>query len=114
MSEVWALRLLRWSYCAFIASASLQTFLQARGDRDVHALILSSVEIAAIAAFLFAPLEVIACGVLLIVYAIAAALTVAVNHGLPLRFAYFAMTAIYIVIASRGRSISWPAQSHPR
>jgi hypothetical protein len=109
MSEVWALRVLRWSYCAFIASASLQTFLQARGDRDVHALILSSVEIAAIAAFLFVPLEVIACGVLLIVYAIAATLTAAMHHDIPLRFVYFATTAVYIVIASRRGAISSPA-----
>lgn len=114
MSEVWALRGLRWSYCAFIAWASLQTFAQARGDRDVHALILSSVEIIAIAAFLFAPLEVIACGVLLIVYAIASALTVTAHHDIPLRFVYFAMTAVYLVIASRSGVNSSPARSRPR
>jgi len=108
MNQAWALRGLRWSYCAFIAWASLQTFLQSRLERDFHALILSSVEIAAIAAFLFAPLEIIACVVLLVVYAIAAALTLAAHHDMPLRFVYFAMTAIYIVTVGR-KPISSPA-----
>ena len=106
MNQTWALRGLRWSYCAFIAWASLQTFLAARADHDVHALILSSVEIAAIAAFLFAPLEAVACGVLLIVYAIASVLTLAAHHDMPLRFVYFAMTAVYIVIATRNARAS--------
>lgn len=107
MSQTWALRGLRWSYCAFIAWASVQTFRGARGS-DLHAQILSVVEIAAIVAFLFAPLEVAACVVLLAVYATAAVLTLATHNEVPLRFIYFAMTAIYIVIASRGRLISSP------
>lgn len=106
MSEPWALRLLRWSYCAFIAWASVRTFLEARAGHDRHALVLSGVEILAIAAFLFAPLETIACAVLLVVYAIAAVLTTAVHQDLPLRFVYFAMTAIYIVIADQRRTVA--------
>lgn len=100
MSQIWGLRGLRRSYCAFIAWASLQTFAQARQEHDPHALALASVEIVAVAAFLFAPLEIVACAVLLAVYAVAAMLTVAA-HGMPLRFVYFAMTAVYIVIVAR-------------
>lgn len=114
MSEVWGLRGLRWSYCAFIAWASVQTFLNARTAHDVHALILSSVEVAAIVAFLFVPLEVAACAVLLAVYAIATALTLAEHGDMPLRFVYFAMTAVYIVSARHGRSTSSPARSRRR
>jgi hypothetical protein len=106
VSETWALRLLRWSYCAFIAWASVRTFVEARAEHDFHPLVLSGVEIAAIAAFLFTPLETIACAVLLVVYAIAAVLTMAAHEDLPLRFVYFAMTAVYIVIAGQRRTVA--------
>ncbi|HEY8949162.1 MAG TPA: hypothetical protein VIM56_09795 [Rhizomicrobium sp.] len=101
MKPIWALNGLRWSYCAFIAWTTLQTLLAAREGGDVHALILSGVELAASAAFLLPSLEVIACAVLLAVYVIAAGLTVTVHHEVPLRFAYFAMTAICVVAVTR-------------
>ena len=94
MSARWALRGLRWSYCAFIAWASAQTFFHA--GHDPHALVLSVVELAAIAAFLFKRTETIACYILLIVFGLAALLT-AMDGEVPLRFAYYAMTAIGIL-----------------
>lgn len=100
MSEARAEKFLRWSYCAFIAWSSLQTFLQARGDHDPHALILSGVELIAIAAFLVPALDLVACTLLLIVYAIAFALTLGQGE-VPLRFIYFAMTAVYLAIRQR-------------
>lgn len=106
MSESWALRLLRWSYCAFIACASVRTFVEARAGHDLHAFVLSGVEITAIAAFLFAPLETIACAVLLVVYAIAVVLTLVAHQDLPLRFVYFATTAVYILIADQRRTVA--------
>jgi len=98
MTHAWALRLLRWSYCAFIAWASAQTFLA--GGHEAHAKILAGVEIGAIAAFLFPMLEIGAGAVLLIVYAIASVITVLQGEP-PIRFAYYAATALYILWASR-------------
>ena len=100
MSERAAALFLRWTYCAFIAWSSVQTFLQARGGHSPHALILSVAELAAIAAFLVPAFDLAACTVLLIVYAIAAALTLAQGE-MPLRFFYFAMTAVYLVVRQR-------------
>lgn len=98
----WPLRALRWSYCAFIAWASLQTFLFGRSSHDVHALVLSSIELLAIAAFLFEKIERPAGAVLIGVYAIAAVLT-SLEGEVPLRFVYFAATAFYIAYSPRER-----------
>jgi len=111
MSGALGLRLLRLSYCAYIAWASLRTLFEANVHRDVPALVLSAVELAAIAAFLFACLEMVACAVLLAVYAVAAAMTLVAQQDLPFRFIYFAMTAIYI--ATAGRKSILPAQFRP-
>jgi|HubBroStandDraft_3_1064219.scaffolds.fasta_scaffold649858_2 hypothetical protein len=96
----WPLRILQWSFCATIAWASLQTFLEARGSHDLHALLLSGVELLAIAAFLFERLAITACAALIGVFAIAAAVTT-LEGQVPLRFLYFAATAAYIVLAQR-------------
>lgn len=100
MNEIWSLRIFRWSYCAFIAWASAQVFLQGAGAHEPHARILAGVEIAAIAAFLIPRLEAAAGAVLLIVYAFASVITIAQGKP-PLRFIYYAATAIYIVLAHR-------------
>jgi predicted metal-binding membrane protein len=100
MTPTWTLRLLRWSYCAFIAWASAQTFLSALGAHDLHAKLLSGVEMAAITALLFPPIELVAAAVLLIVYAIASVLTVLSGEP-PVRFVFYGVTALYIVWASR-------------
>jgi hypothetical protein len=100
MSGPWPFRLLRWSYCAFIAWASAQVFFHNGGAHESHARILAGVEIAAIVAFLFPATEIAACIVLLLVYALASAIT-AMQGEVPVRFLYYAATATYIVIASR-------------
>lgn len=96
----WALRALRWSYCVFIAWLSLQTLLSAHSEHDLHALILSSAELLAIAAFLFESIERPAAMVLIAVYTIAAIATTFAGQ-MPIRFIYFAVTAFYIVYARR-------------
>jgi hypothetical protein len=98
MSEVRALRALRWCYIAFIAYASAQTYFGAH--HDLHAVVLSSVEFSAALAFLIEPFEVIACVVLLLVFGVAAVITLAETE-VPVRFFYFAATAAYIVFAHR-------------
>jgi hypothetical protein len=100
MNAAWALRALRWSYCAFIAWSSARTFIQARAGHDAHALVLASLEMLAIAAFVFRRTQAAACYALLTIYAIAAMLTLA-EGGVPLRFVYFAMTAVSIVALDR-------------
>ncbi len=99
----WPLRILRWSFCAYIAWASLQTFLEARASDDLHAVLLSGVELLAVAAFLFERSAVLACAVLVAVFAIAATFT-AIGGQMPLRFLYFAATAVYLVLAQRAQS----------
>ena len=105
MTDAWTLRLLRLSYCAFIGWASIQTFLA--GGHDAHVRILAGAEIAAILAFLVPALEIGATAILLAVYAIAALLTLLQGEP-PVRFVFYAATALYIVWASRrtGRAVA--------
>jgi hypothetical protein len=107
----WRLHGLRWSYCAFIAWSSLQTLLAAQAGLHIwashatHALLLSSVELLAIAAFLVDRWALYAGVVLTVVFAIAAVLTV-LEGQMPLRFLYFAATAIYLpAIIDRPRPV---------
>jgi hypothetical protein len=102
-SMLWSLRGLHWSYCAFIAWASLQTLHDASSDHDVHALLLSSAELIAIVAFLFDRLAALACAALCVVFAVATVITT-LEGQVPLRFLYFAATAIYIMMAQRYNS----------
>ena len=106
MSEVWFLRLLRWAYVAFIAAASgvgIQAGLQGSGEgsHSAHTVLALAVpELLAAFAFLVERIEFGACGVLLLVYAAATVLSLASGDFVaPLRFFYFAITAIYIVHA---------------
>jgi hypothetical protein len=103
MSRAWALRSFRWCYCAFIAYVSAQTYVGAHGD--LHALILSSVEFAAVLLFLIEPLEIVAGAALLVVFAIATAITAA-RGEIPIRFLYFAGTTAYIVFAHRSERLA--------
>lgn len=96
----WSLRALRWSFCAYIAWASLQTFMGARTGHDLHALVLSGAELLAIAAFLFERSALPACMALVAIFAIAAVLTT-LEGQTPLRFLYFAATAVHIALAQR-------------
>ncbi len=107
MSDAWTLRILRWGYVAFIAYASMQTFVQAWGAKTGHhsigvlgLLVLSGTEVLAVIAFLTEALDVAALGALLVVFAVASVLTIGEGE-VPLRFLYFAATATYITIAHR-------------
>lgn len=86
---------LRWSYALFIAYASAQTFLQAQAHHGGHIVLLSAVEFFAALALPVEAWSVPATVVLLVVYAVAAVLT-ALGGELPLRFVYYAATAIVL------------------
>lgn len=99
-----ALLAFRLVYVAFIVSASATTLLSAGGAQHAaHVAILAGVEIAAALGFLLPATEVAACGVLLVVYAIATALSLAMGEW-TLRFLYYAATAVFIVSLSRARA----------
>ena len=107
MSPRWALRCLRWSYCAFIVAASgiaMQAALQGHGEVQLgprHIVVLAAVEIIAAVAFLLEPVELIACAVLLVVYLVAGALSILAGDWIAvLRFIFYGATAAYIVFAS--------------
>ncbi|HXC56905.1 MAG TPA: hypothetical protein VNU97_16520 [Rhizomicrobium sp.] len=106
MNAKWTLRGLRYAYVAFIAAASgaaLDGAREGTGHHGAHlVLALAGPELLAALAFLAEPIEIAACAVLLLVYLAAAALSVASGDWLaPLRFAYFAVTAVFIVLAHR-------------
>jgi hypothetical protein len=98
-------RVLRWSYGLFIAQASVNAILgaiQRTHHQESPHLVLSLAvpELLAALAFLFEPAERFALAVLLVVYAVAAVVT-AMQGDLPLRFLYYAMTAVFIVLSHR-------------
>jgi hypothetical protein len=102
-----ALRALRCSFCAFIVFASSQAFmagLTGNGERHhlaAHGLLaLSGVEVLAALALLIPGLALAAAWVLCAVFAIAAVLTLAAGE-VPLRFVYYAATAISLGLAKR-------------
>ena len=102
MSWVWTVRLLRWSYAAFIAQASVVTFFAPghSGHAGIIVHILAGSEFLAAAAFASGVADRAACTVLLGIYTIAAVLSVA-DAEWPLRFFYYAATAILITQAAQ-------------
>ena len=112
MSPLWALRGLRWSFCGFMVFASAQSFMDAAvGRGEAHhlgahgVLALSGVEALAALALLVPRLALAAALVLCAVFAVAAVLTLAAGEA-PLRFAYYAATAILLGVVSEGSL--WP------
>jgi len=110
MSDVWALRALRWAYVAFIAAASGVAIAQGlRGVGEAaHSghvvLALAIPELIAALLFLVEPLEVLSAAALVLIYLAAAALSLAGGDLLaPLRFLYFAATAIAVIVLHRAR-----------
>jgi hypothetical protein len=108
MSPRWRLRGLRWSYCAFIAAASISAAASAlhglhEGSHGPQMILaLAATETIAALALAIEPVEVIACAVLLIVYCVAGAVSVvSADWVAVLRFIFYAATAAYIVLASR-------------
>jgi hypothetical protein len=102
------LRALRWSYSAFITAASLvaaQSALQGHGEGTSGAqmiLALAATEALGAVALLIEPLELIACAVLLLVYAVAAVVSLLSGEWLALlRLLFYAVTVTYIVVTSR-------------
>jgi hypothetical protein len=103
-----ALRALRWSYCAFIAAASIAAAQSALhgyregtpGSRIILALAVT--ETMAAIAFALEPVEVIGCAALLLVYCVAGVVSAVSGDWVAiLRFIFYAVTAAYIVLAAR-------------
>ncbi|HEX4736453.1 MAG TPA: hypothetical protein VH331_02720 [Allosphingosinicella sp.] len=92
----------RLVYVLFIAVASAQTALAGwRGESEgghapVHLIVLGSVEIVGAILFLWRKTQLAGTVILLVVYALATLLTLA-EGGNPLRFLYFAATALFIL-----------------
>jgi hypothetical protein len=108
---VWRLRILRWAYVGFIAAASgVAVYAAAHGTGDARhgtkiVLALAIPELLAALMFLVEPLEIAACGMLLLVYAAASVLSLETGDILaPWRFVYFAATAAYIVHEHRAQN----------
>jgi hypothetical protein len=108
MSQRWMLRGLRWSYCVFIAAASITTAESALGGQGEGSaspqiiLALASIEAFAALALAIEPVELVACSALLLVYSIAGVVSaLSADWEAVLRFVFYAATAIYIVLASR-------------
>jgi hypothetical protein len=110
MSSDLALRSFRWIYVGFICCTSAQTLLHGHRVHFTAAVsapvieLLAATEIAAALLFLMETAELAACAVLACVYSVAAALSVS-DGEVPLRFLYYAATALYIVVAHRNMSL---------
>ena len=109
MSMATALAVFRTIYVAFILTASLTTLIGLKApvhhahEAASHLAILAGVEIFAALLFLFRRSEIWACAILLAVYAVATAMSVAFGDW-SLRFVYYGATAVFIVIAARNKS----------
>ena len=117
--EIWTLRGLRWSYCAFIAAASISAAESAlhghnegpHGPRMIVAL--AATETITALALVVESVEIIACAVLLVVYCVAGVVSVvSADWVAVLRFIFYAATATYIVLASRANKRAAPAAVH--
>jgi hypothetical protein len=108
MNLRWTLRGLRWSYCAFIAAASLVAVRSALQGHDEGShgaqtiLALAMTEAIAAIALAIKPAEIVACIALLLVYSVAAVMSILSAEWLAvLRFTFYGVTAAYIVLTSR-------------
>jgi hypothetical protein len=108
MSLRWTLRGLRRSYCAFIAAASItaaESALHGQGEGSHGAqmiLALAVTETVAAIALAIERVELVALPVLLLVYSVALVVSVlSADWVAVLRFIFYAVTATYIVLASR-------------
>jgi hypothetical protein len=101
---------LRWSFCAFIAWASAQAFLAAWSDSGeahlgAHAhLLLAAVEFCAALALLAPRLAKAAAVVLCSVCTIAAGVSLTSREA-PLRFVYYAATAVLLGFSQADKEI---------
>ena len=106
MKTTWPFAALRWSYALFIAYSSAQTFLATleSAHHGGHVLVLSAVEFLAALALLVESWVVPAAAALVAVYAAAAVLT-GLAGELPLRFVYYAATAV-VLAQPRARALT--------
>ena len=100
-----ALPAFRLVYVAFIVTASAATLSGAHAGQHggLHLAVLATIEILAALAFLFRRFEVVACAMLLAVFAIASVMSLVIGEW-SLRFLYYAATALFIVLLSRSPS----------
>jgi hypothetical protein len=115
MSPRWTLRCLRWSYCALIAAASItaaESALHGHGEglHGAHMILaLAVTETIAVIALAIELVELLACTVLLLVYSVAAVVSVlSADWEAVLSYIFYAVTATYIVLASRTNKSSPP------
>jgi hypothetical protein len=117
MTPLSRLRSLPWSYCAFIAAASITTVRSAlhapgsdpHGAHGLHGphaphlvLALAVTETLAALTLLTESVDRIACAVLLLVYGIAIVISLlSASPEAVLRLAFYAVTASYIVRTSQ-------------
>jgi hypothetical protein len=107
------LRGLRWTYCVFVAAASIAAAASAlhglhEGTHHPQMILaLASTETVAVLALAIEPIEVIGCAGLLVVYLIAGVVS-AFSADLigVLRFIFYAAVATYIVRASRMNKVA--------
>jgi hypothetical protein len=94
-----------WIYASFLVAASVQTAVDAMHGHGPHGGIpvaaLAGVEILAALLFLVPKARTAATAALLAIFAIAAILT-SLSGDLPIRFAYYAATAV-IIVSLNGR-----------
>jgi hypothetical protein len=99
---IWSLRSLRWSYCAFIAYASAVAIYHPGldGHTGLAIRVLAAVEVFAALIFATGLFDLVACATLLLLFLIVG--LIAIAHGeAPLRFLYYAATAVLVTQAER-------------
>lgn len=103
------LNIYRWVYVVFIVFASGRTFLSAdslsahQGAHGAfgaaHLKVLAAAEIVAAIAFLAKPIERIAGAALIVIYAIAATISIAFGE-IPAHLFFYAATVLFLVRAN--------------
>jgi uncharacterized membrane protein (UPF0136 family) len=95
----------RLFFIGFIIIASLQTVIDGHLHPEqggLHMAVLGSVEVIAAALMLFRRTRKIAAAALIVIFALALALSAA-NGDWPLRMVFYAGTAIFVVLLDRHR-----------